>query len=53
MNQNSLKYPVKTKLVVGDRAPVVSLSDHAGATVTLSSLWESQPRVLLFVRHFG
>ncbi len=53
MNQNDSKQAAKTQLVIGDRAPDVSLADHAENTVALSSLWQSQPRVLLFVRHFG
>jgi peroxiredoxin len=53
MNENSPKRDVETNLVVGDRAPVVSIRDHEGTTIALSSLWQSRPRVLLFVRHFG
>ena len=54
MNQKSPERGVTTtKLVVGDRAPVVSVADHTGTAITLASLWQPQPRVLLFVRHFG
>jgi peroxiredoxin len=42
-----------TRLVVGDDAPDVRLVDHEGQTIAMMSLWQSQPRVLLFVRHFG
>lgn len=42
-----------TRLAVGDAAPDVSLVDHDGQTIAMTSLWQSRPRVLLFVRHFG
>ena len=53
MNQQSPEHNVRPKLVVGDLAPDVSLADQTGVRVTLASLWQSRPRVLLFVRHFG
>ena len=53
MNTSNPKRNLATRLVVGDRAPAVSLSDHEGHLIALASLWQSRPRVLLFVRHFG
>ncbi|MBI2480676.1 MAG: hypothetical protein HYV60_19235 [Planctomycetia bacterium] len=43
----------QTRLAVGDGAPDVSLVDHEGQAIVMTSLWKSRPRVLLFVRHFG
>ena len=37
----------------GDPAPDAALVDHDGRTVTLSSLWNGRPALLLFWRHFG
>ena len=31
----------------------IELSDSAGAPVRLGAFWESQPIVLVFIRHFG
>jgi peroxiredoxin len=53
MSQNDSKPAAKKQLVIGELAPDVSLEDQAGNAVALSSLWQSRPRVLLFVRHFG
>jgi peroxiredoxin len=38
---------------VGNTAPDVNLIDHSGHEVQLSSLWQKQPLVLIFVRHLG
>ena len=38
---------------VGDRAPETVLVDLERTEVPLSSLWASQPVVLIFARHFG
>lgn len=53
MNENRPSREVEVNLVVGGHAPVVTIADHAGTSIVLSSLWQSRPRVLLFVRHFG
>jgi peroxiredoxin len=50
---SAMTEPHKTPLAIGDRAPDVELSDHEGHAIRLSSVWQSQPSVLLFVRHFG
>jgi peroxiredoxin len=34
-------------------APDLTLADHEGNAVRLSSLWQAKPLVLFFVRHFG
>jgi len=31
----------------------LSLFDEYGKNVTMSTMWEQQPAVLVFVRHFG
>ena len=31
----------------------ISVLDSSGVAVKLSSLWRSQPAVIVFVRHFG
>jgi hypothetical protein len=31
----------------------IELSDWTGAPVRLGSLWQDQPIVLVFIRHFG
>ena len=38
---------------VGTAAPDLTLPDHQGRDVRLSSLWQAKPLILLFVRHFG
>ena len=38
---------------VGDSAPTSTLLDQSGDQVELSSLWETNPALLLFWRHFG
>jgi peroxiredoxin len=53
MNASDPERARRIQLVVGDDAPDLSLSDHEGHVIALASLWKSQPRVLLFVRHFG
>ena len=40
-------------LQVGDAAPDLTLPDHTGEMVQLSSLWSESPAVVLFWRHFG
>lgn len=43
-----------TQLVeVSDIAPDVTLRDEDGADAQLSTYWQQQPTVLVFVRHFG
>jgi len=42
-----------TPLQVGDQAPVLLLTDHTRRELALASLWQRQPLVLFFVRHFG
>jgi peroxiredoxin len=37
----------------GDAAADLLLTDDQGQSVRLSDLWQKQPLVLLFVRHFG
>jgi hypothetical protein len=53
VNMSAANQTPPTRLVVGDDAPDVRLVDHEGQTIAMMSLWQSQPRVLLFVRHFG
>jgi hypothetical protein len=38
---------------VSTRLSNIELSDWTGSNVRLGSLWEDQPVVLVFVRHFG
>ena len=38
---------------VGDAAPDILLRDADGNEVQLSSYWQRQPTVLVFIRHFG
>ncbi|MBA3823311.1 MAG: AhpC/TSA family protein [Ktedonobacterales bacterium] len=38
---------------VGAKAPEATLCDHEGAGVALASLWQTQPVLLVFLRHFG
>ena len=40
-------------LLLGTPAPEATLRDHAGAEVALSALWQAQPTLLVFLRHFG
>ncbi|MCA9122512.1 MAG: hypothetical protein H6822_15095 [Planctomycetaceae bacterium] len=53
VNFNDRKDDPRAPLQPGELAPDLSLLDHVGQAILLSSLWQSQPRVLLFVRHFG
>ncbi len=41
------------ELAVGDVAPDLTLLDPEEKPVTLSSLWNRAPLVLIFLRHFG
>ena len=38
---------------VGREAPEATLRDQDGHEVTLASLWQAQPTMLVFLRHFG
>ena len=40
-------------LQVGEPAPDVTLPDQDGRDVALASLWQQQPTMLVFLRHFG
>lgn len=40
-------------LAPGDSAPDVSLLDHEGRAVALSTLWRDGPVALFFLRHLG
>ncbi len=40
-------------LEVGSTAPDFTLINTASESVTLSSLWQKQPVLLTFLRHFG
>lgn len=40
-------------LQIGDQAPNVTLPNQDGQAVSLASLWQAQPTVLVFLRHFG
>jgi peroxiredoxin len=42
-----------SQLQVGSSAPDFTLLNAANETVTLSSLWQKQPVLLTFLRHFG
>jgi len=42
-----------TPLHRGDRAPDVDVVDERGASVSLASVWESQPALVLLWRHLG
>lgn len=41
------------QLRVGDEAPNIALVNRDGATIAVSDLWEKQPVILDFLRHFG
>ncbi|MCW1970099.1 MAG: hypothetical protein KIH69_018470 [Anaerolineae bacterium] len=41
------------KLVVGTAAPNMTAKDVNGNSLALSTLWQAQPIVLSFLRHFG
>jgi len=38
---------------LGQTTPEISLIDHTGTQLRLSSIWRTQPLVLFFVRHLG
>lgn len=38
---------------VGDPAPDLELRDDAGRPARLAALWQAQPLLLFFARHFG
>ena len=40
-------------LTPGDAAPDVALADSDGTEISLRSLWQARPLVLLFQRHLG
>jgi peroxiredoxin len=40
-------------LRAGEAAPDVELDESAGARIRLSALWQRQPLVLAFLRHYG
>lgn len=42
-----------TSMSVGKGAPEATLRDQDGNEVALSSLWQTQPTLLVFLRHFG
>lgn len=42
-----------SELRVGDAAPDLVLLDAAERPVTLATLWQQAPLVLIFLRHFG
>jgi peroxiredoxin len=42
-----------TRLNFNDPAPDLALPDTTGAVVALASLWDQQPLLLAFLRHFG
>ena len=42
-----------TRLMVGDPAPDIVVSDTQGNPVHLASLWKSGPTLISFLRHFG
>ena len=46
------KFPVR-RLAVGDRAPNPEILDGDGKAISLETLWQKQPVVLSFLRHFG
>jgi peroxiredoxin len=37
----------------GDPAPDLTVTDATGEQLALSSLWQDQPLVLAFLRHYG
>jgi peroxiredoxin len=37
----------------GDAAPDVELDDSTGSRIRLSRLWQTQPLLLVFLRHYG
>lgn len=45
--------PTNTRLVPGDQAPNLTLTNIEGETVSLSDYWSRGPIVLTFLRHFG
>jgi peroxiredoxin len=42
-----------TALRAGEAAPDVELHDSSGAGIRLSALWQKQPLLLAFLRHYG
>ena len=40
-------------LQIGDPAPDVTLLDYQEQMVSLAALWQAQPTMLVFLRHFG
>lgn len=44
---------MKQGIQVGQAAPNVTLPDDSGDSVALSSLWQGQPLLVAFLRHFG
>jgi peroxiredoxin len=40
-------------VAVGNAAPDVTLRDESGEAAALSTYWQRQPVVMVFVRHFG
>jgi peroxiredoxin len=40
-------------LRTGEMAPDVVLTDSTGAQIRLSTLWQTQPLLLAFLRHYG
>lgn len=41
------------QLSPGDPAPDVTLRDAAGAPLSLPTLWQERPALLVFLRHYG
>jgi peroxiredoxin len=44
---------IEQSTTVGSSAPDLSLPDHSGVAVSLSSFWKKQPLALVFARHLG
>lgn len=41
------------RLEVGQQAPEATVLDSEGKAVSLSTIWQDQPVLLTFLRHFG
>jgi hypothetical protein len=42
-----------TALRIGEAAPDAEMQDSSGAGIRLSALWQTQPLLLAFLRHYG
>jgi len=52
-NRRVPEHRASMSMRVGTKLSQLELRDWAGQPVRLGTLWEKQPAVLLFIRHFG